>query len=716
MIVTLDTETHPIARGQLAPKIVCVQWCVDAHPPRVVLWSDAIERVEYWLADPDVKIVGANIAYDMACFAASSGRLRALVRDAYAAGRVRDVLLDGKLLDIAAGKYEWAKGAGGGWSLEALAGRLGLHVDKDPHAWRLRFAALDGVPVEHWPEGAREYALGDVIATRAVHEAQEAARASWAPLDPVGGWSPPLSVTNGLHGVRNAAKAYYLHRASCWGVLTASDRVADLEARAGAYRERVGRRLQRAKLVRPDGSRDTKAAARAMVDACERVGREVPRTEGYEKALEKHRAKDRALCEDILRRGSNAVRERKLAAHRAENWSAEPGPGGEYAFLGGVSLDRDACILSGSRVLELYAEYTGTGSLWSRVATLKEGFVQPLQTRFDPLKETGRTSSTQPGRDSPLEGDQMQNHARAAGVTPEEKKRERGYVDAAGVKHAPEFFIGTRECYRPRDGNVFVGADYSMAELHTLAQTCRALFGYSHLGELLKSGVDVHWYFAAKSVGMTIEELKKQPDAKRHRDRAKPLDFGIPGGMGPDKIILYSRKGYGVRFERDEVVHLRNLWLETFPEVRELFRWVQRQLGERETFTHVHPITGFVRGDCWYTDGCNHGFQHLCAYGAGDAIALVGQASETSDSPLFGWSLWNFVHDELLLEGPVAGAHDAAIELKRLMELAFNRYVPDVPLHAEPFVTYIWSKKVELCHDANDGRITPWMPPQRLAA
>lgn len=660
MTVFLDTETHPIARGALAPKIVCVQWCIGSSPPELALWADVQTFIEVTLRSPYVNIVGANIAYDMACFAAASPRLRALVRDAYAAGRVRDVLLDGKLLDIAAGRYEWAQGVGGGWSLGALAGRLGLELNKDPHTWRLRFAALDGVPVEYWPAGAREYALSDATATRAVFEVQEEARASFAPNDPIGDWGPPLSVTSGRHGVRNAAKAYYLHRASCWGVLTDPARVANLEGRAGAYRERVGRRLQRAGLVRADGTRDTKAAARAMVDACAKVERDVPLT-----------SKKR------------------------------------------TALDKDACILSGSRVLELYAEYTGTGSLWSRVGTLKEGFVQPLQTRFDPLKETGRTSSTQPGKASPLKGDQMQNHARAAGVTPEEKKRERGYVDAAGVTHALEFFVGTRECYRPRDGNVFVVADYSMAELHTLAQTCIALFGYSQLGEVLRSGVDVHWYFAAKSLGLTIEALRQQPDAKRHRDRAKPLNFGIPGGMGPDKIILYSRKSYGVRFERDEVVRLRNLWLDTFPEVRELFRWVTRQLGERDTFTHVHPITGFVRGDCWYTDGCNHGFQHLAAYGAGDAIAAVGAACETEDSPLWGWMIWNFVHDEILLEGPVALAHEAAIALKTTMENAFNRYVPDVPLRAESFVTSIWSKKAELRHDAISGRIIAWEPYSR---
>ncbi len=433
-------------------------------------------------------------------------------------------------------------------------------------------------------------------------------------------------------------------------MLTDPERVANLEARAGAYRERVGKRLQRARLVRADGSRDTKAAARAMVAACAKVGREVALT-----------PKER------------------------------------------TALDRDACILSGSRVLKLYAEYTGTGSLWSRVATLKEGFEQPLQTRFDPLKETGRTSSTQPSKDSALKGDQMQNHARAAEVTSEEKKRER----------KGEFFIGTRECYRPRDGNVFVGADYTMAELHTVSQLCVTLFGYSKLADLLRSGMDAHCWLAAKTLGFELakEDVPRfKKERKIDRDRAKPGNFGFWGGMGGDKFVLYSRKGYGVRFTVPEAKTFKQQWRDAFPETGAYFAWISRQLGDRDTFTHVHPITGFVRGDCWYTDGCNHGFQHLAAYGAGDAIALVGAACETEGSPLFGWSMWNFVHDEILLEGPLAGAHDAAIELKRLMEQAFNRYVPDVPLKAEPFVTYIWSKKAELCRDNVTGRIVPWTP------
>lgn len=716
VIATFDLETYPIDRGQLAPRIVCMSYRVDRGQTQLCLRAYALMLLRAWLSDPAAVFVGANIAYDFACIAAVSGEFRALVRDTYAARRVRDVQLNAKLLDIAAGRYEHAQTVGGGWSLDALARRRGgRELNKDKHAWRLRFKALDGVPIEHWPPGARDYACDDAAETDDIDVEHLAAGAEWA----AAGYPSPIAG----HGEAAAAKAYYLHRGSCWGVLTDPERVANLEARAGAYRAKCARRLQRAGLVREgrdDGKRDTKAAARAMVDRCRRLGREPQRTVpdnkgkgGYENALATWHEKWNARATDskgkLRTPRALAQREKKLRTW----WHGD-------TFLGGVQLDKDQCILSGSHVLELYAEYTGTGTLWSRVENMRNGFELPLQTRFDPVKETLRTSSTQPGDDSPLKGEQMQNFPRASGVTPTEKRAERGFIDKAGVKHEPEFFVGLRECFKPRDGNVFVVADYSMAELHTLAQLCIRLFGYSKLAELLNAKIDVHWYFAAQTLGLTIDEVKKLPDAKRHRDRAKPLNFGIPGGMGPDRIILYSRKGYGVRFERDEVVRNRTLWLDTFPEVRQMFDWVSWQLKrggqDREfaTFTHVHPITGFIRGGCRYTSGANHGFQHLCAYGAGNAVAAVGIACETPKSPLFGFCMVNFVHDEIILEGQLERAAAAALELQRIMEAEFNRYVPDVPTHAEPFITSIWSKQAKAVHNAA-GELIEWFPKQKTA-
>jgi hypothetical protein len=465
-MIFADLETHPIERARLAPRIVCAQYAIDDGPTEIRLrddvpWSDLLEGT----------IVGANFAYDMACICAMNPELIPAVFRAYDEGRVVDVQLDGKLLDIAAGEYEWRSVRG--WNLQELARRAGVRIDKDTDdetgdgSWRLRFAALDGIPVAHWPAGAVRYATAEIPATRAVYRAQQEARGKWQAhgLDPLG-----------VHSAHAAASAFALHLASVQGVLTDPRAVEIVSGRVEAYLAGLARRLQRAGLVRANGSRDTKAAAAAMERACAKVGREIVRTP-----------------------------------------------------TGKVQLDRDCAILSGSRVMELYAEYSGAALLRGRVNRMREGYVLPLQTRFDPLKETARTSSTQPS--APLVGEQMQNFPKASGITPAERKAERGGA----------YFVGLRECFRPPPGFVFIIADFSMAELHTLSQICIRLFGRSVMAEMLNAGKDLHIHFAMSSLGRAYESYSKKTD-KIERDRAKPANFGYPGGMGPDKFILYSRK------------------------------------------------------------------------------------------------------------------------------------------------------------------------------
>lgn len=648
MALYLDTETPPIARGRLAQQPICVQWALGGDTVQVDLWKA-------WTPALDAsEIVGANIAYDLACICVGTPELIPEVFKAYDEGRVRDILLDGKLLDIAAGEYEHRQTKG--WSLAELARRAGLRIDKDDDdetgngSWRLRFQELATVPVAHWPEGARVYAALDVEATRTVHLWQQARRAEWQRtygLDPL---APG-------HSAHAAASAFALHLMSCQGICTDRATVERVSARLEAHLGRIGKRLQRATLVRSNGTRDTKRAQVYMERVCARAKREVERT-----------------------------------------------PTGQ------PKIDRDQAILSGSRVLEMYAEYSGASLLRGRLERLKQGYELPLQTRFDPLKETGRTSSTQPG--APLVGEQLQNFPRAAGVTPAERKRERGYVDKHGVQHAPEWFEGIRECFMPPPGFTFIVVDYPSAELYSFAQLCKKLFGFSDTGDLLLAGKDLHIHFAMASLDRAYESFNKKAD-KFHRDRAKPAQYGFRGGMGPDKFILYSRKQYNVNFTRPEAVETKARWTATYADAKEYLQWIGRQLGDRDTFTYVHPVTGFVRGGCYYSSGANHGFQHLTAYGAKAAAYQVTRACFTPSSDMWGCRPWNFPHDEIVTVAPLESAAEAAEEQARIMEEAFNAYHPDYPLKCEPVLTSVWSKSAEAVRV--NGRLVPWAPPEVAA-
>ena len=657
MACYFDYETHLITRAALAARPVCLSWAIGDAPADIALYRDAPVR-ELW--EGPHELVGANTAFEAVVSQAADLELTPAIFAKYSANMVRDVQLDAQLLDIADGQYGHYKAQG--WGLEVLARRSRYPKPLNKTDWRLRYCELDGVALRYWPRGAIDYSLEDSEVTRWVDAWNQARRR--ALIDKLG--VDPL----GFHSYHAARASFVLTRASCWGVLTDEGRTNKVAANVAqrAHELLYGETddeghtwpgLIEAGLVR--FKKNAKEPSRCIAAATERIVK-AWRKRGVRAALSD--SGDREI-ENAKKRGMDVD-----AVHaRLEDTGY------------GISLDKDAAILCGDELMVRYSEYVSLDLLDGRVQRARQGFVLPLQTRFKVLVETARTSSTQPGEDSGLIGEQMQNF-------------NRGKKDEA---------LGLRELFTPRPGNVFLGADGAQAELHALAEVCRKLFGFSRLGDLLDSNVDVHWYFAAQMLGITYEQILADKDKyKNYRTMAKAVNFGLPGGMGVDKLILSARKGYGVKIEPDEGKRLKALWLATFPEIRLYFDWVSSQ---GDGFTHIHPITGFVRGDCGYCDGANQGFQHLIAYAMKDALWLVDTACNTPGNPLFGFRLWNFVHDELLLEGPRERAPAAAVELKRLTEQACNAYLLTSPLEADPVIMPYWSKKFESQKDEHGNYI-----------
>ncbi len=184
--VAFDTETHLLKGTKinakttitslLAPRMVCLSWS-DASGAGLFDRERGLDWLERQLKDPEVLLVGANTVYDMAVCAADRPRLLQLVFDAYAAGRVRCVQLRQKLIDIAKGEHKFRACRGkvrpAEHSLAALVDYwLDEHLAKTD-TYRLRYAELDGVPLEQWPQEARDYALKDAVKTFEVYRAQE---------------------------------------------------------------------------------------------------------------------------------------------------------------------------------------------------------------------------------------------------------------------------------------------------------------------------------------------------------------------------------------------------------------------------------------------------------------------------------------------------------------------------------------------------------------
>jgi hypothetical protein len=136
---------------------------------------------------------------------------------------------------------------------------------------------------------------------------------------------------------------------------------------------------------------------------------------------------------------------------------------------------------------------------------------------------------------------------------------------------------GFRESFVARPGFLLLILDYRFIELRTLAAVCEARFGHSRLAEIIRAGIDPHVYTAAMLAGMGFDDFKALAssgdpgDRELHddlRQKAKPVNFGIPGGLGAPALVAYALANYGVEMTLDEARQFRDRLInEVYPEL-----------------------------------------------------------------------------------------------------------------------------------------------------
>jgi hypothetical protein len=120
-----------------------------------------------------------------------------------------------------------------------------------------------------------------------------------------------------------------------------------------------------------------------------------------------------------------------------------------------------------------------------------------------------------------------------------------------------------RDCFTPSPGHVFVSADYATIEMTTLAQTVLGrLKMNSKMAECINAGRDLHRLIAA-----AVFQKPEDQVSKTERDKAKPINFGKPGGMGNHTLKRYAEVSYRVNLSDAEVERFSTTWLEYFPEM-----------------------------------------------------------------------------------------------------------------------------------------------------
>lgn len=694
-MVAFDFETWLTQDGLLAPKIVCGAWCSESEKAQILLTNDSLKKLEE-LLKKDCILVGANIAYDFACACAARPDMTQLVFNKYEKGQIWDVLVVAAL-DAVAGGHLFLEKDGTplkGVSKDGKPGKiarryslelctriyLGRNNAKENDEYRLRYAELDGVPLEQWPEVAREYPQDDVRNTLEVGLAQRDNSKN------IG----LLSGKDWTHVTHQSRAAFTMHLSSVWGLRADLVAVQTIKAKVLQESDKIKKVFTQAGFLRLDGSKNTNAVKKAVIEAYSTSVEKCAPCQGSGKVPGKGKAKKN--CEACSGSGL------KISASVPRTASE------------GVCCDRDTLSESGNEILESFADASLTDKIKNTyIPFLEKSTKTPINVRSNVLVATGRASYDGLIQLLPREG-------------------------------------GIRDCFVPTKGKVFCSVDYAALEMCTLAQVCLWTVGESRMAQEINRTGDpgsLHTVFGAKMLGVDqteFQSLVKKGDkaAKNGRQMAKAANFGFPGGMGAAKLVLAKRKE-GLRFcvasgeatvcgvekvtsynNRDcpptcvkciEVAEgLRAQWFNTWPEMKEYFEWVGAHENIRDGEAEIDsPGTGYIRGGLGFADGANHSFQSLASFGAKQALWKVSKACYTErDTPLFGCRPVLFAHDEIISELSEKDAHISSLFKADLMVKAMREFVPDVAIKAEPALARRMYKGMEPAY--KDGKLVCWEP------
>lgn len=699
----LDLETHLIEAGRLAPPIVCGSWAwfdADGIEGTLAERHGAINRARS-LLDSDAVIVGANVAFDFGCLANADESLLPLIFRAYAERRVFDVQVAQALDAIAYGRLyidpETMGPMRGRYSLETCVKQvLGRADAKSNDYWRKRYALLEHVNIADWPDEAKLYPVDDAVNTLEVARSQVAGQGAGATPGP----------HRNLGDLADQVEtAFDLHLGAIWGLRTDRARVERLRARTEKTHAEFVKRFAAVGFFKKDEKTgeikvDRRAVKRAIITA-------------YSGGLAVAGCPSGCAGGKVLSEKSGKPVNCKTCDGTGLDVSGAP-----RTPSGGVSGDRDTLVESGDHDLTAFGENEAEKIRDTYLPFLESGVDRPISLRPNVLVASGRVSYDGIIQLLPREG-------------------------------------GVRECIMARFGRVFCDVDFAAIELCTLAQVCLWVLGRSHIADTINATGDpgmLHTALAASMRGVSTEQMQAwltgsdkvlKLEAKKYRQAAKALNFGLPGGMGAAKLVLSKRKKSegsttapdgtvypGVRFcvllggqehcgveklrewnGREippvckacvELVHtsLRPAWFRQWPEIKPYFDWVTSRVGEFGQGELPCFGTKRMRGGLDFTNGANNGFQALAADGAKNALRKLtrecyGVGPQGKDSVLYGDRPIFFVHDSIMAELREGTAHLAGPRMAEIMVAAMREYVPDVTVRAEPALMRHWIKVAE---------------------
>jgi DNA polymerase-1 len=608
------------------------------------------DLVRSWLKADELLLIGANVPFDMAVFAAAWPDLLPFIFEAYEQNRVTDVQTRQQLIDLAKGQLGgWRNAATGQWKeyRYSLADLVMRHLGEDrsllkhgPDVWRMRYRELHDVPLDEWPKEAISYAVGDAEDTLAVYEAQQ----------------PDAQFLE--DEFRQARAHFALHLMSCRGIRTDPKAIE-------SYESRIREELEESKQI--------------IVD----MGWLVPKKKSEPDGEHKRSIKAvHAYCE----------KEHKTMARTP---------------TGKPKLDEESVKQTQDNRLVAFQHYSSAKTVLKKVEELWEGVDVPIQAKFNVLVAGGRTScrGTNIQARTRKPGDRECFVPRPGWVFGNAdydglELRTNGQVciwivgysklaDALNVGNDPHLmFAGDRWGLSYKDAVIMYkkekeeGLDPEDAETFLFARQMAKMGNFGFTAGLGAAGFVKH----TQDKGLTV------CGKPNHNKKKRPAYDG--------ELLCHECL--------DGAEALREDWFVTWPEMREYFNWIRALLGRAGHATVKHFMSERYRGLIGYTATANTFSQGLGADATKAALFVLSRDCYIGNSPLRGCFPINYVHDEFILEmRDDERAHDSAIEMARVMTEEANKWLPDVPTTATPLLMRRWSKRAQPLYDDN-GRLVPW--------
>ena len=224
-----------------------------------------------------------------------------------------------------------------------------------------------------------------------------------------------------------------------------------------------------------------------------------------------------------------------------------------------------------------------------------------------------------------------------------------------------------RKVFKPKEGYIFIDADYSQIELRVLAHISQD----EHMLQAFKDGEDIHKQAASKVLGIPIEEVTKE-----QRSNAKAVNFGIVYGIsdfGLAEQLGISRKKAKEYIEQ---------YLEKYSGIKNFMNNVVEKAKEQgyvETLFHRRRYIPELKSNNYMVRefGKRAAMNTPIQGTAADImkIAMVNLNEELDKSKIDAKIILQ-VHDELILEAKIEDKEKAKELLKKSMESAISLSVP----------------------------------------